>query len=87
MKGKAQFVIRNAGGANLLVPLGAQVMNGNGLIILNDTAACVWELLGQERSLDDLTSAVAKQFGVAAGIARDDVQNFVDEISALGLLE
>lgn len=87
MKRKADFLMQNIGGENLLVPLGAQVMNLNGLITLNDTAACVWELLAEERSLDELTVVVAERFDVTAEIARADVQTFVDEITGLGLLE
>lgn len=87
MKRKADFMIRNVGGENLLVPLGSQVMDLNGLIILNDTAACVWELLTEEYTLDELAAAVAERFDVAAEITRADVQTFVDEINRLGLLE
>jgi len=87
MKRKADFLMQSVGGEILLVPLGAQVMDLNGLITLNDTAACVWELLAQERSLDELTAAVAERFDVAAEIACADVQTFVDEITRLGLLE
>ncbi len=87
MKRKADFLMQNVGGENLLVPLGAQVMDLNGLIALNDTAACVWELLAQERSLDELTAAVAERFDVAAEIAHADVQTFLDEIAGMGLLE
>jgi hypothetical protein len=87
MKRKADLMMQNVGGENLLVPLGAQVMDLNGLITLNDTAAWVWELLAEERSLDELTAAVAERFDVAAATARADVQTFVDEITRLGLLE
>lgn len=87
MKRKADFIMQNVGGENLLVPLGAQVIDLNGLIILNDTAACVWELLAEERTLDELAAAVAEHFAVAAEIARADVQTFVDEIAKMGLLE
>jgi hypothetical protein len=87
MKRKADFMMQNVSGENLLVPLGAQVMDLNGLITLNDTAACVWELLAQECSLDELAAAVAERFDVAAEIARADVQTFLDEIAKIGLLE
>ena len=86
MKRKADFMMQKVGGENLLVPLGAEVMHLNGIITLNDTAACVWELLAEERSLDELTAAVAERFDVADGIARADVQAFVDEVGQLGLL-
>ena len=87
MKRKESFLLQEVGGEHLLVPLGAQVMDLNGLIILNDTAACVWELLAQERSLDELSAGVAERFDVAADIARADVETFVDEVVHLGLLE
>jgi hypothetical protein len=80
-------MMQDVGGANLLVPLGAQVMDMNGLITLNETAACVWELLAQERSLDELAAAVAERFDVMLEPARADVQTFVNEIAKMGLLE
>ena len=84
MKRKADFMMRTVGDEKLLVPLGAKVMDLNGIITLNDVAAWVWELLAEERSLDELTAAVAERFDVATGIARDDVRTFVDEITRLG---
>ena len=87
MKRKSDFMMQNVAGENLLVPLGAQVMDLNGLFTLNDTAACVWELLAEERTLAELASAVAERFDVTPEIARADVQTFVDEIARMGLLE
>jgi len=88
MKRKNDFMMQNVGGGvNLLVPLGAQVMDLNGFVTLNDTAACVWELLAQDRTEDELARAVAKEFDMDAAIARADVQAFLDEIAAMGLLE
>lgn len=79
--------MQKIGGGNLLVPLGAQVMNLNGLVTLNDTGAYVWGMLVEERSLDELTTAVAERFDVAVATARADVQTFVEEIAKMGLLE
>jgi hypothetical protein len=87
MKHKADFMMRNIGGAHLLVPFGGEVKDLNGFITLNDTAACVWELLANERSLDELALGVAERFDVAASTARDDVRTFVDEMVRLGTLE
>jgi hypothetical protein len=87
MKRKGDFIMRNVGGENLLVPLGAQVMDMNGMVILNDMARCVWELLAQDRSVDELAVAMAERFDVDRERARADVQSFLDEITRLGLLE
>ncbi len=87
MKCKSEFILQHVGGEMLLVPIGSQVMDMNGLVTLNDTAACVWELLAEDRTLDELADAVAEQFDVAPDRARADVQIFVDEITQMGLLE
>ena len=87
MKRKTDFIMQNVGGENLLVPLGAQVMDMNGIITLNDTGACVWELLAQERTLDELASAVAERFDVTPERARADVQTFLDEIAKMEMIE
>jgi len=87
MKRKADFVLQNVGGENLLVPIGAQVMDLNGLITLNATGRCLWELLAQDRSAEDLAAALPERFEVDIQRARADVQVFIEEITRIGLLE
>ena len=86
MKRKDDFLLQNAGGANLLVPLGAQVKNMSAIVILNETGRYVWTLLQQDQSLDDLADAVADRFAVERARACDDVRCFLDELSRMGLL-
>ncbi len=86
MKRNEGFLLQNVGGENLLVPLGSQVLDTNAIITLNDTARCVWELLAQQQSLDDLAAAIAEEFDVDPARAREDVQNFLEEIEKVGLL-
>jgi hypothetical protein len=64
----------------------AQVMDMNCLIPLNDTDACVWELLAEERTPDELAAAVAERFDITPEHACADVQTFLDEIAKLGML-
>jgi hypothetical protein len=44
-------------------------------------------LLAHERTLEDLVTAVANEFDVTPDCARTDVVAFVEEITALGLLQ
>ena len=79
--------MKEVAGASLLVPLGAQVKVCNSIITLNETAACLWELLSEERSLEELTDMVAEQFDVSTDTARADIQSFLDKLNLSGLLE
>jgi hypothetical protein len=81
------FVMQDVGGEKLLVPLGAQVLDMNGLITLNPTAAYVWELLHEECTEEELAAAVAEQFDVAPEQAYADVHIFVNKIWKMGLLK
>ena len=87
MKRKADFKLQGVAGDFLLVPLAAQVKHLNGIITLNGVAACLWDQLGQDLSVDQLAAIVVERFDVTAGIALDDVRVFVAEMTRLGLIE
>jgi len=87
MKRNDGFFLRNIGGQDLLVPLGARVVDLNGVIVFNATGLYIWELLAQDRSLDDLAAAVGERFEVEPERARIDIRAFVAEIAKWGGVE
>ena len=78
--------MENVGGQYLLVPIGAQVMDMNGIITLNATGAFLWELLEQDCTTDELAVAVSERFDVNPEAAKVDVDAFLREIAKLGML-
>ena len=87
MKRSKDFLLQNVGGQDLLVPIGARVLDMNSLITLNATARLVWELLAEDHSVESLTAGVVEHFDVDRDRARADVKAFLDELGRLGLLE
>jgi len=87
MKRKDDLVMRSIGGDSLLVPTGARVLEMHGMVLLNSTGRCMWELLAQERSVDELAATFAERFDVDELRAHADVQSFVVEMAQMGLLE
>ena len=87
MKRKGSFVLQEVAGQPLLVPIGMQVLSTNGLVVLNETACYIWELLGEERTVDALATALGERFDVEGDRARADVESFVNEIDRMGLLD
>ena len=79
--------MQNVGGENLLVPLGAKVMDMNAIITLNVTSAYIWSRLASDCCMDELAAAVVGRFEVDSARARADIQKFIDEITVLGLLQ
>ncbi|MBK8177241.1 MAG: PqqD family protein [Rhodospirillales bacterium] len=87
MKRSDNCVMQNIGGEHVLVPLGAQVVGTNGLVILNKSARCIWEVLAEDRSVDELATAVAEQFDADPERVLADVHVFLNGIAQMALIE
>ncbi len=87
MKRRDDFILQNVAGEWLLLPIGEQVMDLNGIITLNETSAHLWDLLAEERDAGELAASLSEHFEVDATTATADVQTFLEEISRLRLIE
>jgi hypothetical protein len=87
MRRKSGFALRKVGEVNIVVPLGQKVLDLNGVITLNETGAFIWELLGEERSLDELVEAVSQEFDVEPDQARKDIEDFLEDLRKFDMLE
>jgi hypothetical protein len=87
MKRKDDFLLENVGGQDLLIPLGSKVLDTNGMVMLNPTARFIWELLAEDRSLEELVAAVVEQFDVGADRAGADVRAFVHHLAQQGWID
>jgi hypothetical protein len=52
--------------------------------VLNPTGRFIWELLAEDRSLEELVAAVVEQFDVGADRAGADVRAFVHDLAQQG---
>ncbi len=84
MKRKDDLMLQKVGGQALLIPLGAKVLDMNGMVVLNTTGSFIWELLAEERSFEELVTAVVERFEVEADRAEADVRTFVDDLCGQG---
>jgi hypothetical protein len=60
--------------------------DSNMLTILNDTGARVWELLGEELSIEEIAAVICLEFACSEPTARSDVETFVGEMRKRGFL-
>ncbi len=86
MKRKDDVLVQNIGGQDLLVPIGAKVAEMNGMVVLNPAARLIWDLLAEDRSEEDLVTAVVNQFDVDRERAQVDVKGFLSELAGWRLL-
>ncbi len=87
MKIKAGFVVRQVGGENVVVPVGAMSKQFHGMINLNETGAFLWNFYMENHTVDEGVSALLAEYDVEEEIARAGVETFVETIVENGFAE
>ena len=80
-------VARVVGGETLIVPIRGKVGDLASIYSFNGTGTLIWKLLESPKSVGELALAVAEAYEVEAARAQSDVEQFVGEMKAVGLVE
>ena len=84
---RSQAVVsRHVAGETLVVPIRGKVGDLAAIYSFNDTGSILWAALEHPRSLECLASLLCQSFDVGWDDARRDVNAFVHEMQAAGLL-
>lgn len=74
---KDGFVYREIAGAHMVIPVGGNIANFNGIITLNETGAFLWQKLVGMIGPDQLVQALLDEYEVSRAQAETDVQDFL----------
>lgn len=86
MKIKKELIRRDIAGDTILVPVGKAVYDANGLFVLNELGAFLWEKLPQAENEVDLLAAVLAEYDVTAEEAGADIAAFLKKLKELDIL-
>ena len=86
MKIKKELVKRDIAGDTILVPVGKTVYDSNGLFILNELGAFLWDRLETAENEEELLTAVLNEYEVTEETARKDLRAFLDKLRDMGIL-
>lgn len=87
MKVKSGFAVREIGGDYILIPLGEMALKFSGFITTNAVGAYIWECLQKECSKEALLTQILEEFDIDEAQAKQDMEEFLDQIMKLDLLE
>ena len=87
MKIKKGFVMREVGGANVVVPVGEMSKAFHGMINLNETGAFLWKFFSEEHTIDEGVAALLGEYEVDDATAREEVEKFLETIKTYGFAE
>ena len=87
MRISKDFIIREIAGDHVIVPTGTAVMNFNGLIMVNEVGAFLWEKLQEDTTLESLTENVLEEYEIDEKTARKDIEEFIYKLQEGGILQ
>lgn len=87
MKIKKGFAKREIAGSNIVVPVGKQSMEFNGMITLNGSGSFFWDCFCKDITIDDAVKMVTDEYDVDVQTAKKDIENFVEMLRKNNLIE
>lgn len=83
---KKELIKRQIAGDTILVPVGKTVLESNGLFMLNELGAFIWDMLPCAESEADICKAVLDQYDVPMERAQQDVSEFLEKLRSMGII-
>lgn len=87
MKIKDGFILRQVAGSYLVISVGGESVDFNGMITVNETGAFLWEKLTAGATEAELLDAMLAEYEVDAETAKADVSEFIKLLEDNNLIE
>lgn len=84
MKIKNNFLLRQVAETWVVVPIGQEMLDFNGMLTLNESGALLWQALAQGK---DPVEALLAEYTVSREQAAADVEEFITSLRKAGCLE
>ena len=83
---KKQLIKREIAGDTILVPVGKSVYDSNGLFVLNELGAFLWDRLPEASDVETLVDAVLEEYEVTREEAAADIGAFLEKLREMDIL-
>jgi hypothetical protein len=87
MKIKEGYLVHEVAGNYVVIKIGQEAVNFNGLITLSESAKMLWDLLKNDASIDDLVNKLLSEYEIDEETARRDTLEFIDSLKKNNILE
>ena len=87
MKAKSGYVLHEIVGEYFIIPIGAESIDNNRMITVNETGRALWHALQKDISIDGLMKIMLDTYDVDEQVLRADLDSFLAKIRSAGLLE
>ena len=86
MKIKEGYMLRKVAGKYIVVPVGEEAVDFNGLITTNETGTFLWKALENEISEEKLLSEFLAEYDIDEQTAASDLSDFISKLNKAELI-
>ena len=86
MKTNENVIYRCIADEHILIPVGSEAMDTNGLFVLTETGAIVWEKLTENKGIDEIVAAICREYDADEETVRADVESLIAKLIEAGLV-
>lgn len=87
MEIKKELIKREIAGDCILVPVGKTVYENNGLFVLNELAAYIWDILPDVSTEEEIVDSVVGEYDVDRENAGRDAAEFLEKLRGFGIID
>lgn len=87
MKIKMNLVHRTIADEHILVPTGESAITYNGVFVLTEIGAVIWELLVEGKEKEEIISVLQDEYEVEEAILVKDYDEFIQKLKESELIE
>lgn len=80
LKIKNGFMLRQVAGNYIVIGVGAEAVDFNGMVTINETGAFLWKILENGADKEDLLSALMDEYDVDEASAKKDITEFLQKL-------
>lgn len=84
---KSGFVIKEVSDKLIVIPTGSEVINFRGIMTLNESGKCLFDLLQNEIELEEIIKEFERIYDVTYDIAKSDVEAFIHQLRSHNLIQ
>ena len=84
---KKGYVLRNIADQYIVVPVGERVNDLHGMLVLNKTAAFLWDLMESEQPFGFIVNELTSKYDISPDDAKKEIQEFIEQLKEYNLLE
>ena len=83
---KKELIKRQIAGDTILVPVGKTVYDSNGLFVLNELGAFIWDMLPQTESEEEICAAIRAEYEISSEDVAKDTAEFLNRLREMEII-